>query len=217
MIGGTGPFLEDTLLAADIDISSADGGERLTGDVTVEVSGDPTASLFLSGALLTADAGTGGSTGTPARYTLAAADLIALEVLPTRDYSGPLTLTVTASTEDIDSSVRSGSATRTFDIEAVAEVPDFVYNSDPTPTDTGLPLVQDPTGALPIVSIIEDDRLFCRVSSILATRWIGMGRRRNRPWSDPCRIIWNSAAPRVASSTTAMGRSRFHARISRLS
>ena len=149
-IGATGPFLEDTLLTPDIRISSVDGGERLTGDVVLTISGDPTASLLLSGVPLSPDA------GTTARYTLAATDLPGLQVLPTRDYSGPLTLTVTASTEDIDGAIAAGTASRTFAIEAVAEVPDFVYSTDTTPTETGLPLVQDPTGPLPIVTLIED-------------------------------------------------------------
>ncbi|MEO9652477.1 MAG: hypothetical protein ABJ360_17975 [Roseobacter sp.] len=147
---------EDTGFATDILISSEDGGERLSGDVVLEINGDPGATLFRGGVEIAPDTGTGGSTGVAPRYTLDPADIVGLEVRATEHFSGEIDLTVTATTEDIDGSTLSGTTTQSITIEPVADEAEFVYSTDTTPTETGLPLVTDPTGATPIVTIAED-------------------------------------------------------------
>ncbi|WVX48526.1 hypothetical protein ROLI_016070 [Roseobacter fucihabitans] len=147
---GPDSVLEDTNFAANIDISSADGGERQTGDVIVTLGGDTGAQLFGPSGLITPDGGSG------AQYTLTPADLAGLEIRPTTHFSGALTLSVTATTQDVDNSTLTSTVTRTIDVIPVADTPVFDYNPDQTPTETGLPLVTDPTGAVPIVTIVED-------------------------------------------------------------
>ncbi|MFK7869224.1 MAG: hypothetical protein AB8B58_08295 [Roseobacter sp.] len=136
---------EDTEFAAGISISGRDGGERVTGDVVVTISGDPGARLVRGGVEITPDAGSG---STPT-YTLSPADLANLDVRTTEHFSGEITLNVTASSEDIDNSVASSSTTRTIAITPVADTPQFVYSTDPT-------LVTNPTDPVPIVTLRED-------------------------------------------------------------
>ena len=155
-IGAPASALEDTAFSADITLSSADEGERATGDVIITLGGDPDARLFDANGELTPDAGTGPGTGNPATFTLSPAAVASLEVRAAEHFSGPLDITVTASSEDIDGSIASSTTTRTIDIIPVADTPEFIYNPDQTLTETGLPLVTDPTGATPIVTIVED-------------------------------------------------------------
>ncbi|MDW3225355.1 MAG: hypothetical protein R8G34_21120 [Paracoccaceae bacterium] len=149
-IGGPASILEDGVFAADIQISSVDGGERQTGDIVIDLSGDLGAQLFGPLGLITPDGGSG------SQYSLTLAELAGLEVRPTPNYSGPLTLTVSATTEDIDNSTLTSTVTRTIDVIPVADTPVFNYNPDQTPTETGLPLVTNPLDPVPIVTIVED-------------------------------------------------------------
>ncbi len=155
-IGAPASALEDTAFSADITLSSADEGERATGDVVITLGGDPDARLFDANGELTPDAGTGPGTGNPPTFTLSPNAVGTLEVRAAEHFSGPLEITVTASSEDIDGSVASNTTTQTIDIIPVADAPEFVYNPDQTATETGLPLVTDPTGTTPIVTIVED-------------------------------------------------------------
>lgn len=146
-------ILEDGVIATNIVISSEDGGERQTGDVVVTLSGDAGAQLFGPSGLITPDGGSG------SQYSLSPAELTGLEVRPTANFSGPITMTVSATTQDIDNSTLTSTVTRTIDVEPVADTPQFNFNLDQTPTETGLPLVTDPFAVEPIVTIVEDKPL----------------------------------------------------------
>lgn len=149
-ISGDNSILEDGVFATDIVISSEDGGERQSGDVVVTLGGDAGAQLFGAGGLITPDGGSG------TQYTLTTAQLTGLEVRPSEHYSGALTITVSATSEDIDNSTMTNTATRTIQVVPVADTPVFTYNPDQTPTETGVPLVTNPLDPVPIVTIVED-------------------------------------------------------------
>ncbi|MFK7879678.1 hypothetical protein [Roseobacter sp.] len=149
-IGGPASILEDSAFVANIQISSEDGGERQTGDIVITLGGDPGAQLFGTSGLIAPDGGSG------TQYTLTPAEIAGLEVRPTPNYSGPLTMTVSATSEEIDNTTLTNTVRRTIDVVPVADTPVFQFNPDSTPTETGLPLVTNPLDPVPIVTIVED-------------------------------------------------------------
>jgi len=68
-----------------------------------------------------------------------AADLGGVRVAPGFYYSGPLTYRVTATSEDIDGSTAATTQSRTVQIEAVANTPEFSSGGPgPTPLYTAI-------------------------------------------------------------------------------
>ncbi|WP_234423730.1 hypothetical protein [Tateyamaria sp. Alg231-49] len=158
IFNGSGSFLEDTVYVPDIEISGVDGGERAVGGVVIGLDGDSGGDLYLNGVLLTpdsVDSGAGDKT-----YNIGLADVENLSITAQQHYSGPLTITVTATSEDLTGATpltKSTTETRTVLVEAVADVPEIIFRDDlvPPDPDTGLPYV-DLSGSLPVLTIIED-------------------------------------------------------------
>ncbi|WP_109311216.1 hypothetical protein [Ruegeria sp. AU67] len=144
--------LEDTPFLPGIKINGIDPGEKLTGDIIVEIDGANGGQLL--------DGNGNPIPGTPVAggfiaYTVTPAQLATVQITTNQHYSGPLEYRVTATTEDIDGSTLSNTITRTVDIIPVADTPIFDFDQTPTDPDTGQPYV-DLSGPTPVITIIED-------------------------------------------------------------
>ncbi|MEM9577397.1 MAG: hypothetical protein AAF999_10335 [Pseudomonadota bacterium] len=156
ILSGANAFPEDTVYDLDVRIEGEDGGERPTGDVIIELDGTSGAELLdASGTPLTGVDIGGGVT----QYTLAAADLPGLGIRAAEHYSGPLEVTVRASSEDINGSVATTTATRTLDVIPVADTPIFEFDDSAIDPDTGQPFL-DLSGPVPVITAVEDEFFF---------------------------------------------------------
>ncbi len=149
---GGNSFLEDTVFAPGIEVHGIDPGERLTGDIVIEIDGANGGQLL--------DGAGNPIPGKPisggfVEYTVTQAQLATVQITANQHYSGPLEYRLTATTEDIDGSTLSGTITRTLNIIPVADTPIFGFDQTPTDPDTGQPYV-DLTGPTPVITIIED-------------------------------------------------------------
>ncbi|MEP1197943.1 calcium-binding protein [Tateyamaria sp.] len=159
IFNGSGSFLEDTVYVPDIEISGVDGGERAIGGVVIGLDGDSGGDLYLNGVLLTpdtVDSGTGDKT-----YNIGLADVENLSITARQHYSGPLTFSVTATSEDLTGATpltKTTTETRTVLVEAVADVPEIIFRDDlvPPDPDTGQPYVDLTDPNLPVLTIVED-------------------------------------------------------------
>jgi hypothetical protein len=147
--GGDGRGGEDGTIALDVAVSTIDPGERLLDVVRVTLS---------NGAVL-ADAG--GATLTPdqtagdvATYALSPAQLAGLSVAAPAQYGGPVALSVTATTEDVDGATQETMASRTLFFAPVADA--AVFSVDKAALDSnGAPMAQTVDGA-DVFTGIED-------------------------------------------------------------
>ncbi|MDB6178722.1 hypothetical protein PAF17_14585 [Paracoccus sp. Z330] len=124
-----------------------DGGERLYGNVTVNIDID--AALYAGGVLLTPEAD-----GT---YLVDPADVANLSVAPPADFGGDyITVSVTAQTEDVDGDLSDPvTVSKQIYVDAVADVPETIIDDSQIDPDTGVAYIDD-SGATPILQIIED-------------------------------------------------------------
>jgi len=149
---GGNSVLEDTPFTPGIDVQGIDPGERLTGDIVIEIDGANGGQLL--------DGSGNPIAGTPVAggfvaYTVTPAQLATVQIVAREHYSGPLEYRVTATTEDIDGSTLSNTITRTLNIIPVADDPIFDFDQTPVDPDTGQPYV-DLSGPTPVITIIED-------------------------------------------------------------
>lgn len=149
-------FDEDTTYDLDQPITSPDGGERPFQGVTIEID------AASGGQLLDADGNplTGTDTGDGfVDYAVDYDDIPGLGIRTTANYSGPLTLKVTASTEDINGDTRSGTQVFILDVVPAADTPVIDFDTSVIDPETGLPFV-DLGGPVPVITAIEDIPLF---------------------------------------------------------
>ncbi len=152
IIAGGGSFDEDMLFDLDLQINGIDGGERLVGNVVISVDGTNGGQLLdSSGTPLT---GVPQPDGT-IRYEVPVADIGGLQLSATQHYSGPLEISVSATTEDINGATLTNSVTRVLDIDPVADLPEINFDNTIIDPETGAPIV-DTSGPVPVVNIIED-------------------------------------------------------------
>ena len=152
VFSGSNSAPEDTVFQAGITVRGIDPGERPVGDVLIRVDATN------GGALL--DGSGTPLVGTPVaggfiEYTVGRADVPSLQLTAREHYSGPLTIQVEAATQDIDLSIGTNTATRTFTIIPVADTPVFTFDDSLIDPDTGLPFL-DLSNDPPIVQGIED-------------------------------------------------------------
>ncbi|MFV0360467.1 hypothetical protein [Tropicimonas sp.] len=162
----TGPteFDEDTAYTGGFRLEGIDPGERPLDTVTITVDHATTgATLFLNGTEITSYTDSGGMRS----YTLSHADLENVELFAGEHYSGPLTVSVTGSSQDVDGSVGSRTESITLNVVAVADEPEFIYDTTVTDPETGLPVV-DLSGPIPVITGIEDTNF--RLSDVLTAR-----------------------------------------------
>ena len=152
VIAGASSFDEDTEYALDIQINGIDGGERPVGNVLVTFDADTLDQLLDAngGALTGTDIG-----GGQIQFALSLSQLPGLRVVPYPNYSGPLTITVTATSQDIDGSRLDATVTRTLNVIPVADLPYFTPDTSIIDPDTGEPFI-DVSGDIPVVTAIED-------------------------------------------------------------
>ncbi|MXU66670.1 Ig-like domain-containing protein [Oceanomicrobium pacificus] len=143
-------FIEDTDTTGFVTIAGIDPGERLVGDIIVTI---PSGSILLDGG--GAQIPPTSDDGTTVTYTLTQAQAEGATFRPPLHFSGDLTFTVTATSEDIDGSTKSNTATETIYVIPVADVPFFNYLDGIIDPETGQPFV-DTTGAKPVITAIED-------------------------------------------------------------
>ncbi|MEO9781027.1 MAG: hypothetical protein ABJH07_25670 [Sedimentitalea sp.] len=152
ILGGANSFDEDTPYDLGLTVEGIDGGERLVGDVEITIGGDNGAQFYdASGTLLTGTVNPDGS----ATYSISPDDLAGLSVVPTQHLSGNITIEVSATSEDVDGSTLTNTATRTVEVIPVADVPFINFDDTVIDTDTGQPYV-DNSGAEPVITIVED-------------------------------------------------------------
>ena len=89
------------------------------------------------------------------QFALSLSQLPGLRVVPYPNYSGPLTITVTATSQDIDGSRLDATVTRTLNVIPVADLPYFTPDTSIIDPDTGEPFI-DVSGDIPVVTAIED-------------------------------------------------------------
>ncbi len=156
ILSGGNAFAEDTVYDLGLQIEGADDGERPNGDVIIELDGASGAQLLdASGTPLTGVNIGGGVT----QYTLGAGDLAGLGVRAAEHYSGPLQITVRASSEDIDGSIETTTLSRTLDVIPVADTPVFDFDDSSIDPDTGQPFL-DLSGPVPVINAVEDTFFF---------------------------------------------------------
>lgn len=160
VLAGGNSFLEDTSYDLNLEISGIDEGERPTGDVVISLDG---ASV---GQVLDASGNpiTGVETGGVIAYTVALDAIEDLSLTAAEHYSGPLMVTVQATSEDIDGSTQTTTLVRTIDVIAVADTGIFDFDDSEIDPDTGLPFL-DLSGAVPTVTAVEDTEFL--LSSVL--------------------------------------------------
>ncbi|MCV6825171.1 MULTISPECIES: Ig-like domain-containing protein [Halocynthiibacter] len=148
---GANKFDEDTDYALGLDVTGPDGGERLVGNVEITISGGGSAGVVLkdsSGAVLLPN-----PSGT---YSVPKDDVAGLTLRPTEHYSGTLTITVSATSEDINGDQKTVDASKTIEITAVADTPEIKFDDTIIDPETGQPYV-DNSGGQAVVTIIEDN------------------------------------------------------------
>ena len=120
VIANPGATLEDTPFDLDVTLGLIDPGEEIVGDVRITLD---------NGGILLDAAGDPLTAEPDGSYVVAQGDLAGLQVRAVEHYSGPLTVSVTATTEDLNGDTADSTASRTFQIEAVADVPFFLDQS----------------------------------------------------------------------------------------
>jgi len=154
-----GSFDEDTLGDLGLTISEIDGGERLTGQVVVKVDSANGGALYdASGNPLN-----GAQQGSTVVYSIDPADLAGLQLGAGQHYSGDLSVTVEATTEDLNGDTKTNSVTKMVQVIPVADVPEFIFDDTVIDTETGQPFV-DLSGT-PTITAIED--VAFRLASVL--------------------------------------------------
>ncbi|MCH2095862.1 MAG: hypothetical protein MK160_12205 [Rhodobacteraceae bacterium] len=154
-----GSFDEDTLGDLGLTISEIDGGERLTGQVVVKVDSANGGALYdASGNPLN-----GAQQGSTVVYSIDPADLAGLQLGAGQHYSGDLSVTVEATTEDLNGDTKTNSVTKLVQVIPVADVPEFIFDDTVIDTETGQPFV-DLSGT-PTITAIED--VAFRLASVL--------------------------------------------------
>ncbi|MFA3916717.1 cadherin-like domain-containing protein [Ruegeria hyattellae] len=152
VLGGNS-VLEDTAYAPGIEIRGIDPGERLTGDIVIEVDNSN------GGILLDGDGNP--IPGVPVgggfvAYSVTEDQLPTLQITANAHYSGPLDYRVTATSQDVDPfDTASTTITQTLTIIPVADAPVFDFDETPNDPETGQPYV-DLSGPTPVITIIED-------------------------------------------------------------
>lgn len=148
VVMGTNTVLEDTPFTPNIEIQGIDPGERLVGDIIIEVdganggrvldgSGNPIAGTPVAGGFIA--------------YAVSEDQLATLQITANEHYSGPLEYRITATSQDVAPfDEASTTITQTLMIVPVADEPDFVVNGMPVDPDV------DPT---PVIIAIEDTPL----------------------------------------------------------
>ncbi|WP_424930720.1 hypothetical protein [Amaricoccus tamworthensis] len=152
VFGGSRSFDEDTEYLPNISVTGPDGGERLVGNVSITLGEG--GRLFVSGVELPPDA-LDPVTG-DASFTVTPAQLADLSIMAAEHYSGPMSITVTATAEDIDGSTLSRTETRTVDVIPVADEPVFIPDTSNVDPETGNPFIDVSDPNLPVITIIED-------------------------------------------------------------
>ncbi|MDP2582270.1 hypothetical protein Q8W37_20200 [Shimia thalassica] len=151
VLGGRS-FDEDTTLDLGLQISSPDGGERPFGRVKIDIesanggqlldsNGDPLTGIDLGDGFV--------------QYDVELADVDGLRISAAEHYSGPLTIRVTARSEDINGDSATTIITQTLNVIPVADTPFFNFDETIIDPDTGQPFV-DTSGATPVITAIED-------------------------------------------------------------
>lgn len=153
---------EDLPIADLLEIGGIDPGERPVGDVVIRFdlsvpniipgSSDPDPRLSFGGAPLPfTDAG-----GTRT-YTLTAAQAETATLTTREHYSGDVTFTVEATSEDVDGSTASNTVSGSITVTPVADVPVVTFDTTAVGPD-GEPLVTFPDGPgnPPTLTAIED-------------------------------------------------------------
>jgi large repetitive protein len=149
---GENAFDEDTVYDLDLSIAHIDGGERLTGNVLVEIETANLESLVdADGNVLTGTDIGGGIT----QFSIDPDNIAGLQLTVRQHYSGPLTITVKATSEDIDGSTLQNTLSRTLAVIPVADAPFVDFDTTVIDPETGLPYV-DVSGPIPVITIIED-------------------------------------------------------------
>lgn len=152
ILGGANSFDEDTPYDLGLTVEGIDGGERLVGDVEITIGGDNGAQFYdASGTLLTGTVNPDGST----TYSISPDDLAGLSVVPTQHLSGNITIEVSATSEDVDGSTLTNTATRTIEVIPIADVPFINFDDTVIDTDTDQPYV-DNSGTESVITIVED-------------------------------------------------------------
>lgn len=154
---GDTSFPEDTVYNLNIDIQGVDGGERPFGNVIVEVDSTNGGQLLDSDGepLLGVETGAG-----TIRYELASDDLAGLGISAAEHYSGPLTVSVTATAEDINFDTASVTETVTLNVIPVADVPVFEFDDTVIDPDTDEPFIDLTDPNEPVITAIEDIPFF---------------------------------------------------------
>ncbi|NRB36526.1 MAG: hypothetical protein HRU31_17710, partial [Rhodobacteraceae bacterium] len=148
-IGATS-FDEDTLGDLGLTVEGIDGGERLVGNVTIEVDNTNGGTLFdANGNPLS-----GSSAGGVTTYTVAAGDIAGLQLGAGTHFSGDISVTVTATTEDINGDTASNSVSADIYVIPVADVPQFDFDTSVIDPETGQPYVS--LTPRPTITAIED-------------------------------------------------------------
>ncbi|WP_380053902.1 hypothetical protein ACFE33_12380 [Falsihalocynthiibacter sp. SS001] len=159
VITGDDTFKEDTQYELGIELNNSlideaggmDGGERLTGNVVISITGGDSSAvqLFLADGTSVPNDGSG-------TFTVAPADISGLYILPPLNYGGGyLTIEVTATTQDINGDTASNTSSTQVYVDAVADIPQLVVDQSVIDPDTGNPYVDISSGT-PILQIIED-------------------------------------------------------------
>ncbi|MBK0328005.1 hypothetical protein I5535_11965 [Rhodobacteraceae bacterium F11138] len=152
VLAGADSFDEDTPYDLGLSIDAIDGGERLVGDVEITIGGDNGAQLMdADGNVLTGTTNPDGST----TYSVAPADVAGLSLMPTQHLSGDITIDVSATSEDIDGSTKTNTASTTVEVIPVADIPYIDFDDTVIDDDTGEPYV-DNSGSEPVITIVED-------------------------------------------------------------
>ncbi len=162
-------FTGDTTIDEDVEaelgitVGAIDPGERLVGNVIIEVDAS-------NGGMLLDSAGNPLS-GTPVsggfiQYSVAPSDLAGLRVAAAQHYSGVLEVRVTATTEDVDGSTLSNTSVLNLSITPVADIPTIAFIDTIIDPDTGAPFVD--TSASPVVIQGIEDIPFLLSTAITA-------------------------------------------------
>lgn len=179
------PVPEDVAISLDIAISGPDGGERLdpTAPVVITIDGD-----HIGGTLNSVDQSLGllqsglydGSgnliddgrltilANGDYQYTLGVDELDDLTIIPKNHVHGDLTVTVEATSEDVNGDTRTSSGSESIYIDAVADEPLIIPDESATDPETGLPIITiddngtplDPSDDVAVITAVEDQKFF---------------------------------------------------------
>ncbi|WP_162798460.1 hypothetical protein [Sulfitobacter sp. SK012] len=152
VLGGGNSFDEDTVYNLNLEINGIDLGERPSGDVIIEIDGTNGGQLLDSAGDPISGTDIGGGI---IRYTVPQNQVNGLGLTAREHYSGPLEISITAGSQDIDGSVGTTTLVRTLTVTPVADTPTFVFDATDIDPETGQPFV-DLGGATPVITAIED-------------------------------------------------------------